>query len=404
VHGSTYSYYKVQYKNSASEVEIICPIHGSFWQTPNKHMGGCGCPVCGNDSIASKQVKTCQQAIDDFIAVHGDTYDYSETSYSGAHEQLRIFCKKHGHFWQSSTKHLSGQGCPACAKKESKPEREIADFLEQAGLKVIRRDRTLINPKEIDIVLPDLNLAIEYNGMIWHSEKFKSDARNHMINKQKVCAEKGIRLLHINSNEDLTTIKRTLAVITGYDKERIFARKCSVGKVDDKKQIDDFLNKHHTQGTVMTKNNVYGLTYRNQLVAVMVFSKPVSRRGAQQPGQYELRRYSSLCRIPGGASRLLKAFLRDHLDTTEVFSFSDNRWFTGGMYEALGFTKKRVLRPDYQYVKGDTIYPKNHFTRARLAKREGFIFNPDKTERENCTDNNFHRIWDCGKTAWTLST
>jgi G:T-mismatch repair DNA endonuclease (very short patch repair protein) len=403
VHGDTYSYYKVDYKTSAEKVEIVCPIHGNFWQTPNKHMEGCGCQICGNDSGASKQVKTCQQAVDDFSKVHGDTYDYSETSYSSAMDKVKVICRIHGAFWQAATKHLAGQGCPICANKESKAEKEIADFLEQTGTKVIRRDRELIKPKELDIVLPELNLAIEYNGLIWHSERFKADARRHMVDKQKACAEKGIRLLHINSNEDLTVIKRTLAVITGYDKERIFARKCKVEKLADKKQIDAFFNKHHIQGTIPIKGMAYGLIFKNQLIAIMAFSKPTSRRGASLPGQYELRRYSSLCRVPGGASRLLKAFLRDHPETTEIFSYSDNRWFTGGMYKALGFTKGKISQPSYQYIKGDTVYPKNHFTKARQAKRKDFIFDPDKTEKENCTDNGFYRIWDCGKTVWTLS-
>ena len=403
VHGDLYDYSKSKYKGSETVLKIGCPTHGIFKMRPANHIhGGQGCPKCGHERKANHFKYTFEQVVETFGSKHGDTYEYPEQEYVNNRQQIEIICNKHGSFFQRAGDHQQGKGCPACAGHQSIPETEIGDFLEQLGIKVIRRDRETIKPKELDILLPDLNLAIEYNGLIWHSEKFKADARRHMIDKQKTCAEKGIRLLHINSTEDPTVIKRTLAVITGYDEERIFARKCKVEKLTDGNQINDFLDKHHIQGAVPAKNNVYGLTYKSQLAAVMVFSKPASRRGAQLPGQYELRRYSALCRIPGGASRLLKAFLRDHPDTTEVFSFSDNRWFTGGMYKALGFTKKGVLKPDYQYVNGYTAYPKNHFTRARMVKRDGFSFDPDKSERENCWDNSFYRVWDCGKTSWIL--
>lgn len=45
-HGSKYDYSKVEYKDEHTKVCIICPDHGEFWQTPNKHLIGCGCPKC----------------------------------------------------------------------------------------------------------------------------------------------------------------------------------------------------------------------------------------------------------------------------------------------------------------------------------------------------------------------
>lgn len=45
-HGHKFDYSKVIYVNAQIKVEIICPIHGSFWQTPNSHLNGSGCPHC----------------------------------------------------------------------------------------------------------------------------------------------------------------------------------------------------------------------------------------------------------------------------------------------------------------------------------------------------------------------
>ena len=47
VHGDKYDYSKVVYVNSTTDVCIICPIHGEFWQRPAEHLRGKGCVKCG---------------------------------------------------------------------------------------------------------------------------------------------------------------------------------------------------------------------------------------------------------------------------------------------------------------------------------------------------------------------
>lgn len=47
IHGDKYDYSKVKYINNKTKVCIICPIHGEFWQTPDAHLRGCGCKLCG---------------------------------------------------------------------------------------------------------------------------------------------------------------------------------------------------------------------------------------------------------------------------------------------------------------------------------------------------------------------
>ena len=54
VHGDKYDYSKVIYTNSKDQVTIICPIHGEFWQTPDKHLQGEGCPVCKSSKLERK--------------------------------------------------------------------------------------------------------------------------------------------------------------------------------------------------------------------------------------------------------------------------------------------------------------------------------------------------------------
>ena len=54
VHGDKYDYSKTRYVKSSLKVTITCPIHGDFWQTPNNHLRGTGCPKCKNSLLETK--------------------------------------------------------------------------------------------------------------------------------------------------------------------------------------------------------------------------------------------------------------------------------------------------------------------------------------------------------------
>lgn len=54
IHGDKYGYLSVYYKGSKTKVKIKCNLHGYFYQTPNEHISGCGCPKCGFDKIRKK--------------------------------------------------------------------------------------------------------------------------------------------------------------------------------------------------------------------------------------------------------------------------------------------------------------------------------------------------------------
>ena len=61
IHKDKYDYSKVKYKNTRTKVEIICPIHGSFMQTPKRHLLGQGAKyhsICTKGKIAPKEART----------------------------------------------------------------------------------------------------------------------------------------------------------------------------------------------------------------------------------------------------------------------------------------------------------------------------------------------------------
>lgn len=110
VHGDRYDYSKVSYVTAHYKVLINCKEHGIFAQTPNDHLKGAGCPDC-QQNIKTKTTKNC---VDDFIQVHGCTYDYQQVRYINNYTKVVITCKKHGDFCQTPSNHLAGNGCPNC--------------------------------------------------------------------------------------------------------------------------------------------------------------------------------------------------------------------------------------------------------------------------------------------------
>lgn len=109
--GDLYDYSQVKYINSEVKVEIICKVHGKFLSRPSDHLRGHGCPVCGNNIKLSKE-----DFIEKSINVHGNKYEYSLVDYNGNKSKVDIVCKIHGVFSQIPNSHLSGNGCPKCAK------------------------------------------------------------------------------------------------------------------------------------------------------------------------------------------------------------------------------------------------------------------------------------------------
>ena len=124
IHGSKYSYSKVNYRTCKEKVCIICPIHGEFWQTPYNHINEKqGCPKCGKEKAIINETLTTEKFIEKARKIHGDKYDYSKVDYKGNKVKVCIICPKHGEFWQTPANHTNirlKQGCPKCKFEKNK--------------------------------------------------------------------------------------------------------------------------------------------------------------------------------------------------------------------------------------------------------------------------------------------
>jgi len=123
VHGDKYDYSKVDYVNNKTDVCIICPKHGEFWQKPTNHLSGRNCPICSGSFK-----RTTEWFIKKAREVHGDKYDYSKTEYTKAKKKVCIICPEHGEFWQEAFSHLAGAGCPKCVGKNKTTDEIVQEF------------------------------------------------------------------------------------------------------------------------------------------------------------------------------------------------------------------------------------------------------------------------------------
>lgn len=409
IHHGKYDYSKTQYERSNKKVCIICPIHGEFMVRPNDHLMGRGCTICGNLKKGQAKKDTLKSFIEKAKEVHGNKFDYSKSEYINSKTKICIICPVHGEFWQSPDSHLQGVGCPKCGNSISNAENDIAEFCASilGEEKIIHRDRSVLKNRELDIYIPSKQMAIEYNGLIWHSDKFGKD-KNYHLSKTEECKKLGIKLIQIFEDEYVNhkeIVLNKIAHIIGEQKKlpKIMARKCEIKEI--KRDISkEFLDKYHIQGSGQGKVHL-GAFYEGKIIAVMSFKEETNGSN-----KWELTRFASdyhyICQGVGG--KLFKYFIRNYIPI-EIKSFADRRWTVDeehNIYIQLGFKFEYYTKPEYRYIDGIKCerHHKFGFRKDALMKKYGdkYDLNIGMTETEMTEKIGFHKIWDCGliKYVW----
>ncbi|UVX29516.1 endonuclease [Klebsiella phage VLCpiS13f] len=112
-----YDYSLVKYNGAHQKVSVICIEHGPFMVTPSNHLNhNRGCPKCGRKSASNTLTLDTEDFIRRARIVHGCKYDYSSVEYINTKNKVKIRCSEHGYFWQKANYHITGNGCPSCAK------------------------------------------------------------------------------------------------------------------------------------------------------------------------------------------------------------------------------------------------------------------------------------------------
>lgn len=165
IHHDHYSYDLTPENVMANEkVEIICPDHGTFTQTPSIHLKGSGCKLC-------KTRKPVKQFLEEAISVHGAKYDYSKMVYVDTKTKIEILCPNHGSFWQAPFQHSNlKSGCSECIKiiRSSSGELKWLDSLQVPESASSRQVRITIDEKTFIVDGIVGNTIYEYLGDYWH--------------------------------------------------------------------------------------------------------------------------------------------------------------------------------------------------------------------------------------------
>lgn len=364
-HSNKYTYEKTTLQFILDKIIVTCPIHGDFVTRASHHLHSkSGCRKCN----------AARRTLDDFLVsankIHDNRYTYNKTEYTRNHDLGIFTCHKHGDFKQTFMSHLSGKGCPRCKVIESIPQKGIATYIKSIYTGMVDTNVRLINNKEIDIYLPDKKIAIELDGVFWHStgcpnyqklpvERRRNTALKNQTFKHVAMAEKGIRLITILDAEweRNTEAVKNILHHTFHTLPKVGARECvlkSINYCDCK----EFMNTYHIQGNTPAKY-YYGLYHNEELISVMSFRL--------NKGEWELARYCSTKSVQGGASKLLSAFVKEH-SPAKIISFCHDRLFSGEVYAALGFTKEKSYPFDYYFFFKGKLFTRRHFTKQKIPK------------------------------------
>ncbi|MCA9748207.1 MAG: hypothetical protein KC414_03825 [Romboutsia sp.] len=395
VHSKKYTYKNLKsIQNVTDSLQVVCEKHGEFNVRVSNHLRGDNCPKCSLNNKPQNNIKSKESLLKEFKNIHNETYEYNLKNYKGVHSKIDIICKKHGEFKQTVNHHLQGCGCPKCShfKGSSKQEKELFKFIKTINSTAENNNRTVLEGTELDIYIKERNLAIEYNGVFWHSEKYKD--KNYHYEKWRQCDEKGIQLIQIFEDDWINKkdlVKSFLKSKLGVFDRKINARDCEVREVP-KDVYKKFTNNNHLQGYV---NGSYylGLYFGEDLISVMSLKKIKEK-------EFDLNRFCSKrgYLVRGGFSKIFKNFIK-HYNPKIIISFSDNTYSDGNLYFKNKFEKTQDIKPDYKYIINNSRKHKFGFRKKKLQK----MFNlsdqelNNKTEHQICLENNILRIYDAGK-------
>jgi hypothetical protein len=263
----------------------------------------------------------------------------------------------------------------------------------------------VIYPYEIDIYLPKLKIGFEFNGVWWHSNKFKNE--KYHLEKIKHSENNNIKLYTIW--EDDWNIKREICesfILNKLKKtsNKIYARKCKIKEISYN-ESKLFLDNNHLQGDCKSSIRL-GLYYKNELVNIMTFSKlrlPLQKteENRNKEKHYELTRYCNKINtnVIGGASKLLKYFINIY-EPISIETYSDNLISDGNLYKKIGFKYSHTSKPGYWYLIDGIREHRFNWRKQKLIK---LGYDKNKTEEEIMNELGFYRIYNAGNKKWILN-
>lgn len=395
--------YPEAYITSHTPIKIICKDHGAFMLKPYVHINGQGCYECSVRSGKNSYPLSLERFLDQAREMHENKFDYSLVKLNFSSDIITILCPEHGPFTQIASQHTWGYGCYKCSRMVSKAEIELGNRIAGLGFTDLILNKRHGLGFDIDIFIPSLNIGIEYNGLIWHSEwkKAEEDAKVYHLNKTEACEKAGIRLIHVWEDDWILrneTCWNWLKTQLGFYEFSINARDCEV-KQCTWNEISKFIEDNHIQGQASAPTYCYRMVHPEKgLVGAMTFGNHFGSSGTGTT----LKRFCTNGNVRGGFSKMLTTFIRDHGHKySDISSFSDRSWSQGKVYSLNGFVSVNTSEPRYYWSKDGVRYNRWKMQLKYLPSVLK-VFDPTLSETQNCHANGYNRIWDSGVQKWEL--
>lgn len=356
-----------------------------FWKTVDQVVAGQWSPYEKAEKLSKLRTKYTIEDLQNFAQSKGGQclstkYTRLDDEYEWKDRNGNVFCRTWSQI-KIVDDVLYGQGA-------SKQETEVADFVSELGFNVIRNTRKILGGLELDLFIPELNLAIEYNGCRWHTELEGGKHKNYHLNKLLDCKKLGIDLIHIFDYEWINRkeqVKSFLKSKLGKNTKYIYARKCEVKEVE-KQEAKKFLASYHIQGSC-NFHKAFGLYFKDELVSVLTVGKH-HRTGED----WVLSRFVGKTDITvvGGLSKLTSVAVQEF---DKLITWVDRRWSSGESWLKLGWQLENTLSPDYFYYERSTKE-----IHSKQSRKKDSVGTPENmTEWEHAKMDGLDRIWDCGK-------
>jgi hypothetical protein len=284
--------------------------------------------------------------------------------------------------------------------KVSKEEQSLVYYIKSVYSGVVQTSvRSILNGKELDIYIPEFNLAIEYNGLYshyykpWEEKESLIKGPAYHLNKTVLCEQQGIQLLQFYSDEwnNKQSIVKSFIANKLKLNTTIYARKCNIVEVGASTK-NNFLRDNHLQGEDKSRIKL-GLVYDNELVSIMTFNKSRFSKNYE----WELTRFCTKLNhnVVGGFSKLLNYFISHYPGS--IVSYADRRYSMGDLYLKNNFELVSTNKPSYYYVNKNCV---QRFNRMKFQKK--FIGAIDCTEYEKARELGYNKIYDCGTLTFVL--
>ena len=364
-----YNYSLVDYKNKITKVKIICKKHGEFEINAGFHLSGMGCPRCGRKN----------SNIDDLIQkikkIHNDKFDYSLISHtSGKKGKIKLICQKHGVFERHIRSILQNSGCPECINYSSIAEKKLLAFIKSVySGNVLNNRRDVIKKFEIDIFLPDLKLAFEFNGIYWHSinNSFRNVKNDYHLIKTKLCEEKGINLIHVfedDWNNKVDIVKSNILKLLGIIKKST-CKDFIIKKVDPKTK-KDFLETNHIKGNKKSKINIAMFNkIDNSIMSICCFNKNKEK--------YSLTSFCDRLDFNFEDSlEIMLQYLKHEINTNFIVETEiDRSWSDKDRYLKANFALTKIKKPKLLFITKNKRYSQFSITSSCNKQKAFMLYN-----------------------------